>query len=81
MNKVFRNLFFIEWLFLNMLLVSCKENVSFVPNNNVNELDTFKVDIKGAVMFPGIYDIINHSFLYEAFYFESYDSKINIFFL
>ena len=48
-----------------MLLVSCKENVSFVPNNNVNELDTFKVDIKGAVMFPGIYDIDENMLLID----------------
>ena len=46
-------------LILPMLifLSGCKEEVTFTPSEKYEESITFKVDIKGAIMFPGIYDI------------------------
>lgn len=49
---------------LLLLLVSCKEEIEFTPSQSTS-VNTYKVDIKGAVKFPGIYDIEENMLLID----------------
>lgn len=60
-----KKIFIITSFIFVFLLVSCQEEVNFIQNNNIEDSKTFKVDIKGAVMFPGIYEVEENMLLID----------------
>lgn len=60
-------LVFVMIIISSFLLSSCKEEVSFVTGGTVNKKsDSIIVDIKGAVVFPGIYSVSESALIIDV---------------
>lgn len=66
--KVLRTFCFLSLCSICMLLTSCNEEVTYVPNQTFPNQYTNEiiVDLKGAVCFPGLYSVRENSLLIDV---------------